>query len=198
MGRDWYALRLQDALGMPYAGAKRVGDAAKAARAAFQTELGAIVTSCELHRHDREVAGALTRRELDPIGADLGRAGRRRTDLIDALLPYEVPSSVWLLRIEEFVRELDHLDDIVEDIATTGDEHADELLPAALEQATMLSSEQRRWLSAIRDTLLVDREERDNWWWAFDPRQDLLEPARLMVSYDLRLRPILGERLTWP
>lgn len=198
MGRDWYALRLKEALGLPYARAKRIGGAAKAARPAFQTELGAIVTSCELNRHDPEALGALTRRELSPTQTNLGRAGQRRTDLVDALLPHEVASTDWLLRIEDFIRELDHLDDLVDDAASTsGHDTPDELLRLAIRRASWLSSEQRRWLSAIRQVLIADEETEDWWWWAFDPRRDLLGPARVMGFYDLRLRPVLGERLTW-
>lgn len=193
MGRDWYALRLKEALDLPYARAKRIGQAAQAVRPEFQTELGAIVTTCEL---DPRSLGAVARGEQVLKPAIMGWSGRQRTDLVDALLPDEVPSSVWVRCIAEFSHELNLLGSLVEEVGATGDEGSDELLLAALKRATWLSGDHRRWLSTIRETLILRDGSWNEWWWDLDPRQDLLGTAELMRSYDRRLRPILGERLT--
>lgn len=194
MGRDWYALRLKEALDLPYARAKRIGEAAKATRPRFQTELGAIVASCEL---DPVFLGPIARGEQGLTPPSRRRSGRQRTDLVDALLPDEIPSPVWVRCIAGFAHELDLLGGIVEEVVATGDEGSDELLLTALPRATWLSSDHRRWLSTIRETLILsDGSWNEWWWWDFDPRQDLLGAANLIRSYDLRLRPILGERLT--
>lgn len=194
MSRDRYALQLKKALDLPYARAKRISDAAKVTRPRFQTELGAIVTSCEL---DPALLGPTARGEQGPPPLILRGPGPRRMDLVDALLPDEIPSSIWVGCIAEFAHDLDRLDGIVQEVEeATGDEGSDELLLAALKGATWLSSAHRRWLSTIREILILPAGSWTDWWWELDPRRDLLGAARLMRSYDLRLRPVLGERLT--
>lgn len=195
MGRDQYALELQGPLGLGYADAKWLASAVTVSREHFRTELGAIAACAVTMASDRRTLLDIARGERSWDDLAQRGLGPPRYHVIDALLVDEVASEVWTLRIDAFAEDLSRLDRIVEDVEDD-DLTADEAVAEALSQANWLSSDHRRWLAAVREALLRDDSLWASWWWSLDPRIDLSNTARVLRSYDERLRPSLGERLT--